>query len=78
MPRISHTEEDIRRFIRAETAGREAAHEGKKIDANPYPEADETHWRWLNAWCAVMERKHGISPANAKSPDADEKEKANE
>jgi hypothetical protein len=61
------TEKQIRALVHADSLGSAAAHEGKKIDANPYPEADETHWRWLNAWCAVMERKHGISPANENS-----------
>lgn len=38
-------------YARASTEGTEAARLGKSIDANPYAEESESHWRWLNAWC---------------------------
>jgi hypothetical protein len=75
MPRFTHTEKDIRGFVAASTAGREAYHQGKKLDANPYDENDERHWRWLNAWANEgMERMRRTSPQNENSPSVGAKE----
>jgi hypothetical protein len=38
-------------YARASTEGTEAARDDKGLDANPYAEESECHWRWLNAWC---------------------------
>jgi hypothetical protein len=38
------------RRLKATEEGRKARREGRKIDANPYPEDEERHWNWLDCW----------------------------
>lgn len=45
------THQEILEGIRAREAGKTAAREGKKMDANPHAETDNLHWDWLDAWC---------------------------
>ena len=43
--------------------GAKAALEGKKMDANTYPETDDLHFEWLAAWTDVqMDRMKSRGP----------------
>lgn len=39
-----------RPVLYAQLDGATCASEGKKMDANPYPETDDLHFQWLQAW----------------------------
>ena len=39
-----------RPVLYAQLDGATCAREGKKMDANPYPETDDLHFQWLQAW----------------------------
>ena len=58
------TKEQILDGICARDAGRQASRDGKKMDANPYPEDANLHWDWLDAWCVEESAK-----AKARFPD---------
>lgn len=51
------THQQILQGIRAREAGKTASREGKKMDANPFPETNELHWNWLDAWCVEESSK---------------------
>lgn len=44
---------DDKEKLRARMAGAKAALEGKKMDANTYPEENDLHFEWLAGWSAV-------------------------
>ena len=46
--------------------GATCAKEGKKLDANPYPETDDLHFVWLSAW--TDERLRMMRKNSAKAP----------
>lgn len=56
------TLEELKGYALASSQGKSASQLGHKIDANPYDEDDECHWRWLDAWCverfAEARRRH--------------------
>ena len=42
--------------VQAREAGKQSARAGGTIAENPYPEDDDLHWLWLDAWC--VEKAH--------------------
>jgi ribosome modulation factor len=49
--------------LKARMEGAKAALEGKKMDANTYPETDDLHFEWLAAWTDVqMDRMKSRGP----------------
>lgn len=43
--------------IRAREAGSDASRKGEQIDANPFDEADDLHWQWLDGWVVSEQSK---------------------
>ena len=35
-----------------------AASQGKVVGDNPYPEADETHWKWMQGFVSIKLENH--------------------
>ena len=49
--------------VRAREAGKQAARTGENTCENPYPETDDLHWQWLDAWC--VEKSFALRNLNA-------------